>query len=45
MTDGTYEASLLDAAEGTWTGLGTGETFAVPTVPAWSVRAVRLQKR
>lgn len=45
MTDGTYEVSLLDAAEGTWTGLGTGDTFAVPTVPAWSVRAIRLRKK
>ena len=41
--DGVYSAELLHA-NGIWSALGAGDTFAVPPVPAWSVAALRLRK-
>lgn len=42
--DGKYRAEVLDAATGSYSPIGQGDTFRLPTVPAWSPMAVRLQK-
>ena len=41
--DGTFSAEVL-GADGSWTPLGTGDVFAVPTVPAWSAKVLRLRR-
>lgn len=41
--DAPFTAHLLNP-NGAWTSLGTGDAFAVPTVPAWSVAALRLRR-
>jgi hypothetical protein len=42
--DGRYRAEVLDAASGTYTSVGEGDSFNLPTIPAWSPMAVRLVK-
>lgn len=44
IQDGSFTAESLNAADGTWTKLGTGDTFTVPCVPAWSPLAIRLTR-
>jgi hypothetical protein len=42
--DGRYRAEVLDAASGTYSGLGEGDEFKLPTVPSWTPLAVRLTR-
>ena len=42
-TDGEFAAELL-LPDGSWQALGKGASFAVPTIPAWSVAVVRFKK-
>ena len=42
--DGRYAAESLDAQDGRWTALGSGDVFALPTVPAWSPAVFRFKK-
>ena len=42
--DGMYRAEVLDAATGSYSLIGEGDSFKLPTIPAWSPMAVRLVK-
>jgi hypothetical protein len=42
--DGKYRADVLDAVSGTFIHIGEGDSFKLPTIPAWSPMAVRLVK-
>ena len=42
--DGRYRAEVLDAATGSYSLIGEGDSFKLPTIPAWSPMAVRLVK-
>ena len=42
--DGNYRAEVLDAASGAFIPVGEGDSFRLPTIPAWSPMAVRLVK-
>ena len=42
--DGRYRAEVLDAATGLYSLIGEGDSFKLPTIPAWSPMAVRLVK-
>lgn len=42
--DGRYCAEVLDAVTGSYTMVGEGDSFKLPTIPAWSPMAVRLRK-
>ena len=42
--DGNYRAEVLDVASGVFIPVGEGDSFRLPTIPAWSPLAVRLVK-
>ena len=44
MVDGKYRAEVLDASTGKFIRIGEGDSFNLPTVPAWSPMVVRLVK-
>lgn len=41
--DGSYEAEGLSRG-GEWRSIGSGDTFAVPRIPAWSPAVIRLKR-
>ena len=41
--DGAFSAERMEK-DGSWTPLGTGDAFAVPCIPAWSVTVVRMKR-
>jgi hypothetical protein len=41
--NGTFAAEMLNA-DGSWTKLGKGDSFSLPTVTAWSTAVIRLRK-
>ena len=41
--NGTFAAEMLNA-DGSWAKLGKGDSFSLPTVPAWSTAVIRLRK-
>lgn len=41
--DGSFRAECMEK-DGSWTPIGTGDAFAVPCIPAWSVTVVRMKR-
>ena len=41
--DGTFKAGCMKNG-GSWTPLGTGDSFAVPCIPAWSYVVIRMKR-
>ena len=41
--NGTFAAEMLNA-DGSWTKLGKGDSFSLPTITAWSTAVIRLRK-
>ena len=41
--DGTFKAGCMKN-DGSWTLLGTGDSFAVPCIPAWTTAVIRMKR-
>ena len=44
IEDGAFAAEALEP-DGTWMPMGAGDTFKLPTIPAWSAKVLRLRKK